>query len=430
MRRVSPLKGMRGSCTVPGDKSISHRAALLGALSREGMEISGYAPGEDCGRTLACLDQLGCRVLKEGPRVHVSRGEGIRECREVLYAGNSGTSARLLCGLLAGVPGFFGILAGDASLSSRPMDRVVAPLRSAGARIDGREGGSRLPLSIRGASLVGGSFTLPVASAQVKTALLLAGLSSQGSVTVTEPSPSRDHTERMLGFLGVPLVREENKITLFPYPELPGAAWEIPGDFSSAAFWIVAAALLPDSELLLEKVGLNPTRTGLLEVLKRMGLRWETEALRESGGEPLGNLRIRTASLEGTRVEASEVPRMVDELPVLAVAATQATGKTEIRGARELRYKECDRIRGMAEGLAALGADIEELEDGWIVTGPTPLHGGSVKTLGDHRVAMALSVAAAIAEGPVDLDDPECVNISYPSFFESLERFAKGSPEA
>jgi len=234
----------------------------------------------------------------------------------------------------------------------------------------------------------------------------------------------------MLDSLGIPLVREENKITLFPYPELPGAAWEIPGDFSSAAFWIVAAALLPDSELLLEKVGLNPTRTGLLDVLQRMGLHGETEALRESGGEPVGNLRIRTASLEGTRVEASEVPRMVDELPVLAVAATQAAGKTEIRGARELRYKECDRIRGMAEGLAALGADIEELEDGWIITGPTPLHGGSVKTLGDHRIAMALSVAAAIAEGPVDLDDPECVNISYPSFFESLEQFAKGSPGA
>jgi len=423
MRSISPLEGMRGSCTVPGDKSISHRAALLGALSQEGMDISGYAPGEDCGRTLACLEQLGCRVLREGSRVHVSRGEGIRESQEVLYAGNSGTSARLLCGLLAGVPGFFGIIAGDASLSALPMERVVAPLRSAGARIDGREGGNRLPLCIRGASLVGGTFTLSVASAQVKTALLLAGLSSQGSVTVAEPSPSRDHTERMLGFLGLPLVQEENRITLFPYPELPGAAWEIPGDFSSAAFWIVGAALVPDSELLLEKVGLNPTRTGLLEVLERMGLHLQVENLHESGGEPRGNLRICSSSLESTRVVASEVPRMVDELPVLAVAATQAKGKTEIRGARELRYKECDRIRGMAEGLATLGADIQELEDGWIITGPTPLHGGKVKTLGDHRIAMALSIAALVADGPVELDDPACVNISYPSFFEDLERF-------
>jgi len=423
MRSVTPLKGMRGSCTVPGDKSISHRAALLGALSQEGMDISGYAPGEDCGRTLSCLEQLGCRVLREGCRVHVCRGEGIRESQEVLYAGNSGTSARLLCGLLAGVPGFFGIIAGDASLSSRPMERVVAPLRSAGARIDGREGGNRLPLCIRGASLTGGTFTLSVASAQVKTALLLAGLSSQGSVTVVEPSPSRDHTERMLGSLGLPLVREENRITLFPYPELPGATWEVPGDFSSAAFWIVGAALVPDSELLLEKVGLNPTRTGLLDVLERMGLHVGVENLHESGGEPRGNLRVPSTSLESTRVTASEVPRMVDELPVLAVAATQARGKTEIRGARELRYKECDRIRGMAEGLAALGADIQELEDGWIITGPTPLHGGKVKTLGDHRIAMALSIAALVADGPVELDDPECVNISYPPFFEDLEKF-------
>jgi 3-phosphoshikimate 1-carboxyvinyltransferase len=227
----------------------------------------------------------------------------------------------------------------------------------------------------------------------------------------------------MLGSLGLPLVREENRITLFPYPELPGATWEVPGDFSSAAFWIVGAALVQDSELLLEKVGLNPTRTGLLEVLERMGLQLGVEDLHESGGEPRGNLRICSSSLESTRVTASEVPRMVDELPVLAVAATQAKGKTEIRGARELRYKECDRIRGMAEGLAALGADIQELEDGWVITGPTPLHGGKVKTLGDHRIAMALSIAALVADGGVELDDPECVNISYPSFFEDLEKF-------
>ena len=423
---VTPRGSLGGTRTVPGDKSVSHRAALLGALSREGIEVDRFAPGADCASTLACLEALGARVQRQGDRVRVARGEGDLGASEVLDAGNSGTTARLLCGLLAGHPGTFSVIRGDESLSRRPMGRVVDPLRTLGARIDGREGGRLLPLSVRGTRLSGGVCTPPAASAQVKSALLLAGLSARGAVTVAEPLKTRDHTEILLEHLGVPLRREGTSVTVYPLEDLPGASWRIPGDFSSAAFWIVAAALLPEADLTLPEVGLNPTRTGLLSVLGRMGLDYRVENPRVSGGEPVGTLRVRSSSLEGTVVGPEEIPSLVDELPVLAVAAVRAKGITEIRGARELRHKECDRIAAMAVGLRALGAEVEEREDGWILRGPCDLRGAEVDSFGDHRIAMALGVAALTARAPVRIRGAACVGISYPGFFEALASEAAG----
>lgn len=424
-RRILPARSVRGEIDIPGDKSMSHRVGFLGALSSQGIEVTNFSPGADCASTLACLQQLGCDVVRKGDRVRISRGKGIRETEGTLDAGNSGTTARLMCGLLAGIPGAFSVISGDESLRRRPMSRVVDPLRTLGARIDGRDGGRRLPLSIRGTRLCGGSYILPVASAQVKTALLLAGLLAQGSVTVTEPLSTRDHTEIMLEHLGVPIRREGSSITVYPFEDIPGGNWRIPGDFSSAAFWIVAAALLPDSELLLRGVGLNPTRTGLLEILERMGLEAEIFSPSLSGGEKTGDLCVKSSSLKAIRIGAEDVPALVDELPILAVAAVQAEGVTEIRGAGELRVKECDRISAMAEGLRALGADLDEHEDGWTIRGGRKLHGGAVRSFGDHRIAMAMAIAGLTAEGPVRIDDDDCVAISYPGFFDQLAAVAR-----
>ncbi len=425
MRRVLPALSIRGEIRIPGDKSLSHRAGFLGALSTQGIEVTNFSPGADCASTLTCLAQLGCSVIREEDRVKISRGDGIRETEGTLDAGNSGTTARLMCGLLAGIPGAFSVISGDESLRRRPMSRVVDPLRTLGARIDGRDGGKRLPLSIRGTRLCGGSYLLPVASAQIKTTLMLAGLSAQGSVTVTEPTPTRDHTEIMLEHLGVPVRKEGSSITVYPFEDLPGGSWHIPGDFSSAAFWIVAAALLPDSDLILRGVGLNPTRTGMLETLRQMGLDVQIESPCLSGGEKMGDLRVKCSSLTAISIDAESVPALVDELPVLAVAATQAEGVTEIRGAGELRVKECDRISAMTEGLRALGADMSEHKDGWTIRGGSKLHGGTVRSHGDHRIAMALAIAGLAADGPVEIDHTDCVAISYPNFFDHLAAVAQ-----
>lgn len=419
--QVKPAEALRGKITPPGDKSISHRAAFLGALSSDGISVSNYSTGADCASTLRCLAQIGCGVFREGHRVSVHRGTERNETGGILDAGNSGTTARLLCGLLAGMPGLFSVITGDDSLRKRPMARAVSPLRTMGARIDGRDGGSYLPLSIRGTRLAGGVFSLTVASAQVKTALLLAGLNAQGSVTVVEPLQTRDHTEIMLQHLGVPVRREEGAVTVYPCSDLPGGSWRIPGDFSSAAFWIVAAAILEGSELVLEGVGANPTRTGMLSHLREMGanLEWGSKSL--AGGEQQADLKVRSAPLGAVVVGEKDIPTMVDELPVLAVAATQAKGVSRIEGARELRYKETDRIRAMTEGLKRLGAKIVELGDGWEIEGPVRLHGGTVDGCGDHRIAMALSIAALVADGPVTVEGSGCVEISYPSFYEDLK---------
>ncbi len=419
--QVEPAGALRGKITPPGDKSISHRAAFMGALSSEGISVSNFSTGADCASTLRCLGQIGCRVLREGHRVSVHRGSERKETGGILDAGNSGTTARLLCGFLAGIPGLFSVITGDESLRKRPMARVVSPLRTMGARIDGPEGASSLPLSIRGTRLSGGTFSLTVASAQVKTALLLAGLNAQGSVTVVEPLQTRDHTEIMLRHLGVPVRSEAGAVTVYPCSDLPGGSWRIPGDFSSAAFWIVAATIAEGSDLVLEGVGANPTRTGILKHLQEMGadLEWGSQSL--AGGEQQADLKVHSAPLEAVAIGEKDIPIMVDELPVLAVAATQAKGVSRISGARELRFKETDRIRAMTEGLKKLGAKILEHDDGWEIEGPVQLHGGTVDGCGDHRIAMALSIAALVADGPVTVEGGGCVEISYPSFYDDLK---------
>lgn len=422
--QVKPAGALRGKITPPGDKSISHRAAFLGALSSEGISVSNFSTGADCASTLRCLEQVGCDVFRDGQRVTVSKEDKPGETAGILDAGNSGTTARLLCGFLAGMPGLFSVITGDESLRKRPMARVVSPLRTMGARIDGRDGGSCLPLSIRGTRLAGGTFTLTVASAQVKTALILAGLNAQGSVTVAEPLQTRDHTEIMLNHLGVPVRCEGGAVSVYPCSDLPGGSWRVPGDFSSAAFWIVAATIAEGSELVLEDIGANPTRTGLLSHLQKMGanLEWGPQSL--AGGEKQADLKVRGAPLDAVVIGEKDIPAMVDELPVLAVAATQATGVSRIDGARELRFKETDRIRAMTEGLKRLGAKIVELEDGWEIEGPVRLRGGTVDGCGDHRIAMALSIAALAADGPVTVEGGGCVEISYPSFYEDLKTVA------
>ena len=421
MKKIQPARKISGTVSLPGDKSISHRAALLGALSAEVVTVHNFSDGTDCASTLSCLEQAGAKVRRSGATLSISAPEGLRSPNTILDAGNSGTTARTLCGLLAGRPGVRARITGDTSLSKRPMLRVVKPLRSMGASIDGPEGGSLLPLEISGNRLRGATHLLETPSAQVKTALLLAGLGAEEPTTVIEPLATRNHTERMLAHLGIPLYFEGNSITIAPSRPLKGGEWTIPGDFSSAAFWIVAAAILPDSSISLPNTGLNSTRTGLLNVLERMGLAFTVEQEGLRGGEPTGTITVHSSTLRGTEVSGSEIPLLIDELPILAVAATQAKGVTEIRGAMELRFKESDRIVAVTQGLAALGADILELEDGWRITGSGKLKGGRVSGTGDHRIAMALAIAALVADAPVEIEDPECVRISYPGFFATLD---------
>lgn len=429
MIEIRPQEGIVGEIKVPGDKSISHRAALLGSLSREGIEVENFSPGEDCASTLSCLRTMGCEVNKDAVsgKVSVKAPDGLKEPSDVLDAGNSGTTARLILGLISGIPNIFAVITGDESLKRRPMGRVAKPLVAMGAKIDGREFGEKLPLAVRGRKLTGGVHTLQVASAQVKTAILFAGLRAQGATTVIEPTLTRDHTEIMLEHLGIPIFRKGLKVTVYPVSTLNGASWTIPGDFSAAAFWIVAAAITGESELQIKKVNVNPTRTGLLRVLQRMGLDYNIEDEILSGGERMATITVRSSYLKGTKVMPEEIPSMIDELPVLAVAATQAEGTTEIRGAGELRVKESDRIQAMTEGLKRMGAQIEELQDGWIIKGKTKLSGARLKSFGDHRIAMALAVAGLAADDSVILEGESCVHISYPSFFEDLKALATKS---
>ncbi|EHM09359.1 3-phosphoshikimate 1-carboxyvinyltransferase [Thermanaerovibrio velox DSM 12556] len=418
-------KGLRGEVTVPGDKSISHRAAFLGALSSRGIRVSNFAPGDDCSSTLRCLSDLGFEVQRDGETVEVRTGSGPVDPIGILDAGNSGTTARLLCGLLAPRPGLFGVVTGDPSLLRRPMDRVVEPLRSLGARIEGPQGGRRLPLAIRGSRLSGGRVELKVKSAQVKTALILSALSGSHVVVVQESAPTRDHTEVMLQHLGVPLKREGGCITVYPCHDLPGGSWRIPSDPSSAAFWAVGSAVLPASDLMIPAVGVNPGRVGFIKVLQRMGCPVEVAFRDPQGGEVVGDIRVRHSSLRAVEVEPHEVPGMVDELPVLAVAAALAEGVSRIRGAQELRHKECDRIRAVAECLNAIGGRVRELEDGWEMEGVEMFDGGDVDSFGDHRIAMAMGIAALRCRSTVTIRGAQCVSVSYPGFFERLEEMIR-----
>lgn len=410
----------RGVFTLPGDKSISHRAAILGAMAQGGTRIRNYSTAADCASTLACLGGLGVEARRDGTTVTVA-GDGVEAWRSpsgVLDAENSGSTIRMLAGALAGRP-FRSILTGDDSLRRRPVERVASPLRAMGATVLTTDG--RPPLTIEGGRLRGVAHELKVASAQVKTAILLAGLQADGATTVREPAPSRDHTERMLPSFGVAVERQGLAVTVRGGARLRGTEVVVPGDASSAAFLVVAALVLPDSEVRLDGVLLSPTRTAFVDVLREMGGRVEAR-LEASLPEPVGSIVASSSSLRGTTVDPALVPSLIDEVPALAAAACFAEGPFTVTGAAELRVKESDRIAALAEGLATLGARVRERPDGLVVDGGSPLRGARVRSLGDHRIAMALSVAALGAQGTTEVDGAECVAVSFPGFYALVDR--------
>jgi 3-phosphoshikimate 1-carboxyvinyltransferase len=413
--KIESARSFRGCFELPGDKSISHRAAILGAMAEGRTRIANFSAAADCSSTLRCLSALGVSVGRDGASVTIEGG-GVstwRPAAGALDAENSGSTLRMLAGALAGRP-FRSLLTGDDSLRRRPVERVAVPLREMGATVLSSEG--RPPLTIEGGSLRGIAYELPVASAQVKTAVLLAGLQAEGSTTVGEPSPSRDHTERMLPAFGIDVRREGLRATVRGGSRLVGTDLRVPGDASSAAFLVVAALILPDSEVRLDGVLLSPTRTAFVEVLRAMGGAVETR-LEATEPEPIGSILARTSRLHGTSVDPAVVPALIDEVPALTVAAAFAEGTFTLTGAAELRVKESDRIAALAEGLAALGARVRELPDGLVVEGGRPLRGARVRSHGDHRIAMALSVAALRASGASELDGASCVDISFPGFY-------------
>ena len=429
VRVAPPRGGLAGTVSVPGDKSIAHRALLLGALAEGTTAITGVPDGADVAATLGALGLLGAAVGRDGDVVRVTgAGAALGRAEPVaIDCGNSGTTMRLLAGLAAGGPGPV-TLDGDASLRRRPMERVAVPLRRMGAEVETTDG--HAPLRVRpGRPLRGVDVTLPVASAQVKSAVLLAGLRARGTTRVTEPLASRDHTERLLVHFGATLARDGTTVTLAGGQRLRGAMVAVPGDLSSAAFLIVAALLVPGSTLRIADVGINPTRTGALAILRRMGAPITIEAPREVAGEPRADLVVRAARLRGTTIPAAEVPAAIDELPVLAVAAALAEGTTTLVGAEELRVKESDRLAALA-ALARLGARIEVRPDGFCIHGSAgrPLRGGRVEAHGDHRIAMAFAVAGLAAVDGVEIADPACVGVSFPGFFATLA--AVGAPVA
>ena len=427
-RAIEPFHTpIRGSIRVPGDKSISHRALLLAALADGESRIRDLLPSHDCHATRGCLVSLGVEIHDAAECVVTVRGAGQRGLRRPvrsLDCVRSGTTMRLLAGLLAGQP-FPSLLTGDEQLLRRPMARVVDPLRRMGAQIDAEDG--RAPLLIHGTALHGAEHQLEIASAQVKSALLLAGLTAEGSTSVHEPGPSRDHTERMLNAMGADVRIDRRTIVISPVKRLTPIDLCVPGDQSSAAYWLVAATLVPESRLRLTGVGVNPTRTGLIDVLRRMGASIEAENERIEASEPVADLVVEACELRAVTIEGETVVQMIDEFPILAVAATQAHGTTVVRDAGELRVKESDRIASTVDALRGLGARIDERPDGFAVEGPTRLRGGEVDGHGDHRLVMALTVAGWIAAGPVKIDGAERAEDSYPGFFNEVENLREAA---
>lgn len=423
---IKPISGVEGEINVPGDKSISHRAALMGGMAHGETHISNFLLGQDCLSTLHCLKQLGVSSERKGTEVWI-RGEGMEawtEPTDVLDAGNSGTTSRLMLGALAGSP-FAVTLTGDASLRSRPMRRVTDPLRQMGAQIMGRHSGNLFPLTMVGGQLQGQNFITTVASAQVKSAIILAGLRASGETRVEEPALSRDHTERMLRGFGVEVLSEKTVVRVRGGAHLTGQEVSVPGDISSAAFFLVLGSLAGRGELILPNVGINPTRTGILDALRAMGADIELLNVAEICGEPRATLRVRPAKLRGIEIGGDMIPRLIDEIPILAVAACLAEGETVIRDAAELRVKESDRISTVVEGLNALGAKVEEFPDGLRIHGQPSLRGGQASSLGDHRLAMSWAIAGMLSKEGVSVEDMAAADVSYPEFLTVIKKVAR-----
>jgi 3-phosphoshikimate 1-carboxyvinyltransferase len=419
-------KYVRGESVPPPDKSISHRAVMFSSLAEGRSSVKNFLRAEDTLSTVAAFRDLGVRIEERGNELLID-GVGIHGLKEpsgIIDCRNSGTTMRLITGVLAGSP-FFSVLSGDDSLRRRPMKRIITPLREMGASIWGRDADRFPPLAIRGGSLKPVRYQLPVASAQVKSAVLLAGLFAPGTTEIIEPVRSRDHTERMLPAFGAAVTVDGLSVTVQGGPRLEGRETVVPGDFSSAAFFMVAALLMKGSEVVIRNVGINPSRTGIIDVLKRMGGKIAIEGMREVSGEPVADIRCKgDGELKAVTVGADEVPLFIDEFPILCVAAARAEGVTAITGAGELRVKESDRIKAMANELKKLGVELEEHADGISIKGKAVLRGGEVESYGDHRIAMSLSIAALMAEGTTVINNASCVDISFPGFFEELRRLA------
>ncbi|AAR35978.1 3-phosphoshikimate 1-carboxyvinyltransferase [Geobacter sulfurreducens] len=420
-----PARALRGEIAVPGDKSISHRSIMLGSIARGVTTVSGFLRGEDNIATLDAFRAMGVQVHDDGETLRIEgKGlHGLTEAEDVIDCGNSGTSIRLLTGLMA-AQRFYTVLTGDRYLRRRPMRRVVEPLSRMGACIHGRDNGEKAPLAIVGRPLTGIAYDSPVASAQVKSALMLAGLYADGATRVTEPHLSRDHSERMFRHFGARLETDAAGVTVYGGHELDGRDIVVPGDISSAAFFLVAALIVPGSELLIRGVGVNPTRTGILDILAAMGGSVELLDQREVSGEPVADLLVRSSALKGIEIGGDVVPRAIDEFPVICVAAALAEGTTVIRDARELRVKETDRIAAMAANLRAAGATITETADGMIIEGTGRLNGVTVESFGDHRIAMSMLVAGLAASGAITVSDTECIATSFPTFTALLDKVA------
>jgi len=427
-RTIKPCPTLEGEIILPGDKSISHRAVILNSLTRDGARINNFAPGRDCLATVRCLKALGVKIDRMGSSdsytllVSGTGEDGLKEASNVLNAENSATTMRLLGGLLASQP-FLSVITGDVSLRNRPMDRLIEPLRLMGADIWGRGRDSFAPLVIKGGKLRGIDFTLPVPSAQIKSAILLAGLFACGNTILHQITPSRDHTERMLRWMGASLESQKNSISLLPLnnPLVP-VDLRVPGDISSAAYFLVAGAIHPNARLVIRDCGINPTRTGIIDILLAMGAKLRIYNERLEAGEPLADIVVESSELTGTEVGGDTIPRLIDEIPVLAVASCVAKGKTVIRDARELRVKESDRIATVGSELSHLGAKIEPLPDGMVIYGDKPLSGTEVDSHFDHRLAMSLAVAGLVAKGETTIKHAQVAQVSYPTFWRDLQQ--------
>lgn len=421
MLKILPAKNISGDLRIPGDKSISHRALILSSFATGKSRFTGLSSGGDVRSTQRIMAQLGVEIKANVNKIQVTGvgNKGLKEAATVLNCGNSGTSARLLSGVLAG-QNFFSVLNGDRSLRKRPMGRIVDPLEKMGAKIFGRRQNSKLPLAILGSQLHGIEYHSPIASAQVKTAILLAGIFAEGQTSVTEPAPSRDHTERLFLWLGLPF-KKAGLTSTVSCAKIPNFSLDIPGDFSSAAYFVALGALHDKSKLTLRYVNLNETRIGFLKILQRMGANIKIDYLTFEP-EPVGDIIIEPGELKNIKIEKSEIPSMIDELPLLAVVSTQAHGRLHLTGVQELRLKESDRITGIVSQLRKMGANIEELPDGFIVEGPTKLHGSHLEATADHRIVMSLTVAGLLAEKESTMTGESWVTISFPEFFEMIKQ--------
>lgn len=415
--------GLHGTIHIPGDKSISHRAVMFGSIAHGTTTIHNFLLGEDCLSTISCFQKLGVSIIQDGNRITIEgKGyNGLQEPTQLLDVGNSGTTMRLILGILAGMDQHCTLI-GDNSIGKRPMNRVTIPLAQMGAKIDGRENGKYTPLSIRGGALQGMEYTSPIASAQVKSAILLAGLRADGRTTVHEPYKSRDHTERMLQQFGVKVEVEDCSVTVDGMQILKGTEVMVPGDISSAAFFLVAGSVIAGSHLTLKDVGLNDTRTGIIDALKDMGAMLTIHEIKNKEFEPYGDMEVEATKLRGTEIGGALIPRLIDEIPILALAATQAEGKTIIKDAQELKVKETNRIQTVVDELSKMGACIEATEDGMVIEGPTPLKGAIVDSHGDHRIGMMLGIAGLLAEGETTILNEEAVDVSFPQFFSILQQ--------